>query len=78
MSSDYRLSPALGARLVGLLVVALAVLMFVATGVVAVLDLHPLVLVPVALAVLAGVFGAPLSSAAPRSCTSTTRATGSG
>lgn len=49
-SSDYRLAPAFGARLVGLLVVGLAVLVFVATGVVVVLDLHTLVLVPVALA----------------------------
>ena len=56
MSSDYRLSPAFGARLVGLLVVGLAVLVFVATGVVAVLDLHTLVLVPVALAGLAVIF----------------------
>ncbi len=56
MSSDYRLSPALGARLVGLLIVALAVLMFLVTGVVAVLNLHTLVLVPAALAVLAVVF----------------------
>jgi hypothetical protein len=58
MSSDYRLSPALGARLVGLLIVALAVLMFVATAIVAVLDLHTLVLLPVALVVLAVVFTA--------------------
>jgi hypothetical protein len=56
MSSDYRLAPAFGARLVGLLVVCAALLMFAATGVVAVLDLHTLVLVPVALAVLAGIF----------------------
>lgn len=56
MSSDYRLSPAFGARLVGLLVVGLAVLVFVATGVVAVLDLHTLVLVPVAVAGLAVIF----------------------
>ena len=56
MSSDYRLAPAFGARLVGLLVVAAALLMFAATGVVAVLDLHTLVLVPVALVVLAGIF----------------------
>ncbi len=56
MSSDYRLSPAFGARLVGLLVVGLAVLVFVATGVVAVLNLHTLVLVPVALAVVAVIF----------------------
>ena len=58
MSSDYRLAPAFGARLVGLLVVAAALLMFAATGVVAVLDLHTLVLVPVALVVLAGIFAA--------------------
>ncbi len=57
MPSDYRLSPALGARLVGLLIVGLAVLVFLATGVVAVLNLHTLVLVPVALVVLAVVFG---------------------
>lgn len=56
MSSDYRLSPAFGARLVGLLVVGLALLVFVATGVVAVLNLHTLVLVPVALAGVAGIF----------------------
>jgi hypothetical protein len=56
--SDYRLAPALGARLVGLLVVCLAVFVFVATGVVALLNLHTLVLVPVALVVLAAVFGA--------------------
>lgn len=49
MSSDYRLSPAFGARLVGLLVVGLAVLVFVATGLVAVLNLHTVVLLPVAL-----------------------------
>jgi hypothetical protein len=48
MASDYRLSPALGARLVGLLTVGVALLVFVATGVVAVLDLHTLVLLPVA------------------------------
>lgn len=56
MSSDYRLSPAFGARLVGLLVVGLAVLVFVATGVVAVLNLHTLVLVPVALPGVAVIF----------------------
>jgi len=56
MSSDYRLSPAFGARLVGLLVVGLAVLVFVATGVVAMLNLHTLVLVPVALVVVAVIF----------------------
>jgi hypothetical protein len=56
-SSDYRLAPAFGARLVGLLVVGLAVLVFVATGVVAVLDLHTLVLVPVALLGVAAILG---------------------
>lgn len=54
-SSDYRLAPAFGARLVGLLVVGLAVLVFVATGVVALLDLHTLVLVPVAVAGVAAI-----------------------
>lgn len=57
MSSDYRLSPAFGARLVGLLVVLLAVLVFVATGVVALLNLHTVVLVPVALVVVALILG---------------------
>ncbi len=57
MSSDYRLSPALGARLVGLLIVVLAVLVFLATGLVALLNLHTLVLVPVAFVVLAVIFG---------------------
>ena len=57
MSSDYRLSPAFGARLVGLLVVLLAVLVFLATGVVALLDLHTVVLVPVALVVVALILG---------------------
>lgn len=56
MSSDYRLSPAFGARLVGLLVVCLAVLVFLATAVVAVLNLHTVVLVPVALVVVAVIF----------------------
>jgi hypothetical protein len=56
MSSDYRLSPAFGARLVGLLVVSLAVLVFLATAVVAVLNLHTVVLVPVALVVVAVIF----------------------
>lgn len=54
-SSDYRLAPAFSVRLVGLLVVGLAVLVFVATGVVAVLALPPLVLVPVVLGGLAAV-----------------------
>jgi hypothetical protein len=41
MSSDYRLSPALGARLLGSSLVGLAVLVFAVTLVVAVLDLSP-------------------------------------
>lgn len=48
MSSDYRLSPALTARLVGTLTVGLAGLVFAATLLVALLDLHTLVLLPVA------------------------------
>jgi len=56
MPSDYRLAPAFGARLVGVLVIAAALLMFLATGLVAVLDLHTLVLIPVVLLVLAGIF----------------------
>lgn len=56
MSSDYRLSPAFSARLVGLLVVGLAVLVFLATGVIAVLNLHTLVLAPVALAGVTVIF----------------------
>ena len=55
MSSDYRLSPAFGARLVGLLVVGLALLVFLATGVVAILDLHTVVLLPVALVGVAAI-----------------------
>jgi hypothetical protein len=42
MSSDYRLSPALGARLLGSALVGLAVLVFILTLVVALLDLSPL------------------------------------
>jgi hypothetical protein len=57
MASDYRLSPALGARLVGLLTVGVALLVFVATGVVALLDLHTLVLLPVAVVGVALVLG---------------------
>jgi hypothetical protein len=57
MASDYRLSPALGARLVGLLTVGVALLVFVATGVVAVLDLHTVWLLPVAVVAVALVLG---------------------
>ena len=55
--SDYRLSPALAARLVGLLLVVLAVLLFVVTALVAVLDLTPDLLVVVAAVGLVAVFG---------------------
>jgi hypothetical protein len=55
--SDYRLSPALNARLVGLLLVVLAVALFAVTALVAVFDLSPDLLVLVAALGLAGVFG---------------------
>jgi hypothetical protein len=48
--TDYRLAPAIAVRLIGALLVAIALLVFVATGLVAVLDLHTAVLlVPVCL-----------------------------
>jgi hypothetical protein len=56
--SDYRLAPALAARLVGLLLVVLAVVLFAATALVAVLDLTPDLLVLLAVLGLVGVFGA--------------------
>ena len=56
-SSDYRLSPALGARLMGLLLVVLALLLFVVTALVAVLDLTPDLLVLLAGLGLVGIFG---------------------
>jgi hypothetical protein len=55
--SDYRLSPALAARLVGLLLVVLAVVLFVVTALVAVLDLTPDLLVVLAVLGLVAVFG---------------------
>lgn len=55
--SDYRLSPALGARLVGLLLVALAVLLFTTTALVALADLPPDLLVVLAASGVAAVFG---------------------
>ncbi len=55
--SDYRLSPALNARLVGLLLVVLAVLLFVMTALVAGLDLSPDLLVLTAVLGLVSVFG---------------------
>ena len=58
MSSDYRLSPALGARLVGLLLVLTAIVVFAATAAVALLELHSLVLLVVAAVLVAGVLTA--------------------
>jgi hypothetical protein len=55
MSSDYRLAPALGARLLGSALVGLAVLVFVVTLVVAVLDLSAVVVAVVAALGLAAV-----------------------
>ena len=55
-SSDYRLSPALGARLMGTLLVLLAVLLFAATALVALLHLPLDLLVVLALLGLVGVF----------------------
>ena len=55
--SDYRLSPALGARLMGSLLVGLAVLLFVVTALVALFDLTPDLLVVLAALGLVGIFG---------------------
>jgi len=55
MSSDYRLSPALGARLVGVLLVVTAILLFATTAAVAVLELPTLVLLVVAVVLVGGV-----------------------
>ncbi|MBB6627816.1 hypothetical protein H5V45_10855 [Nocardioides sp. KIGAM211] len=55
--SDYRLSPSMNARLMGLLLVVLAVLLFAVTAVVALLHLPPDVLVVTVLLGLVGVFG---------------------
>jgi hypothetical protein len=55
MSSDYRLSPALGARLLGGALVGLALLVFAATLLVAVLDLSVVFVVVVAAVGLAAV-----------------------
>ena len=48
MSSDYRLAPAIGARLMGVVLVGLAILVLVTTVVVALVDASPIVLVGVA------------------------------
>lgn len=59
VSSEYRVSPPVAARLMGVLLIAIAALVFVTTGVVAVLDLPTAVLLIPALAgVLALVAGA--------------------
>ncbi|WP_460823765.1 hypothetical protein [Nocardioides ungokensis] len=55
-SSDYRLSPALGARLMGTLLVILAVALFAATALVALLHLPLDLLVVLAVLGLVGVF----------------------
>ncbi len=55
MSSDYRLAPALGARLLGSALVGLAVLVFVVTLVVALLDLSAVFVAVVAALGLAAV-----------------------
>ena len=55
--SDYRLSPALNARLMGLLLVVLAVLLFATTALVAVFELTPDLLILVALLGVAAIFG---------------------
>jgi hypothetical protein len=56
-SSDYRLSPTLGARLMGLLLVVLALLLFGVTALVALLNLTPDLLVVLAALGLVGIFG---------------------
>ena len=55
MSSDYRLSPAIGARLLGSSLVGLALLVFLATVLAAVLDLSAVFVVVVAAVGLAAV-----------------------
>jgi hypothetical protein len=57
MSSGYRLAPALAARLMGLLLVGLALLLFGVTALVALLHLTPDLLVVLAALGLVGVFG---------------------
>lgn len=55
MSSDYRLAPALAARLVGICLVVVAVLVFATTLVVGALDASPLILLAVAVLGAAGI-----------------------
>lgn len=53
MPSDYRLAPTVAARLMGICLVLVALLVFASTALVAFLDLHTVVLlVPVALSLL--------------------------
>ena len=56
LSSDYRLNPAFAARFVGLALVGTAILVFVATALVAVLDLPADLLVVLLVVVLVAVF----------------------
>ncbi|MCD6640057.1 MAG: hypothetical protein LT071_09115 [Nocardioides sp.] len=61
MPSDYRLAPAVAARLLGGVLIGIAVMVFVATGLVIVLDLHSVVLViPLVIGLLAFVAAAVL------------------
>lgn len=54
-ATDYRLSPALAARMFGVALVVIALLILLATVLVALLDLHTAVVLPVALVALLGV-----------------------
>ena len=51
VSSEYRVAPPVAARLMGVLLIAISALVFITTGLVAVLDLHTaLLLIPAVLA----------------------------
>ncbi|QIK74690.1 hypothetical protein [Nocardioides piscis] len=58
MPSEYRVAPQIAARLVGLLTIAVALLVLVTTGVVAVFDLHTSLLLVPALVGLAALVAA--------------------
>ncbi|UUZ60925.1 hypothetical protein [Nocardioides sp. B-3] len=59
MPSEYRVAPAVAARLMGGLLIAISVLVFVTTGLVAFLDLHTaLLLIPAVLGICASAAGA--------------------
>jgi hypothetical protein len=59
VSSEYRVAPPVAARLMGVLLIAISVLVFVTTGLVAFLDLHTaLLLIPAVAGLLALVAGA--------------------